>query len=157
MAPAANTARARRARGTGPADSDSDADFHTYNSRLKEASAARARLRKAKQTRDANRAALLSAYESALSAIEARVQKSVAKHRDLRSASQIARLQRLRQALDRRDAMLSRIARKLTEHRQLMLNLGIQLLALYEGRREGMAGLLEKLKKGVGEGEKAEA
>jgi hypothetical protein len=53
--------------------------------------------------------------------------------------------------------MLSRIARKLTEHRQLMLNLGIQLLALYEGRREGMAGLLEKLKKGVEEGEKAEA
>lgn len=47
--------------------------------------------------------------------------------------------------MDRRDAKLAQIARKLAEHQRLMLNLGIQLLALYEGRREDVAGLLQRV------------
>ncbi|KXX78718.1 hypothetical protein MMYC01_204587 [Madurella mycetomatis] len=46
--------------------------------------------------------------------------------------------------MDRRDTKLAQIARKLVEHQRLMLNLGMQLLALYEGRREDVAGLLRK-------------
>ncbi|GAB1310801.1 BZIP domain-containing protein [Madurella fahalii] len=152
MAPAANTARARRAHGSATAlpDSDSDMEYHAYNGRLKEASAARARLRKAKQARDTKRAALCAAYESALSAIEARVLKAVSKHKDLRSATHVSRLQQLREAMDRRDAKLVRITRKLAEHQRLMLNLAVQLLALYEGRREDVAGLLRERDGGSG-------
>ena len=88
-------------------DSDSDAEYQAYNGRLKEASAARTRLRKvrtctlipnflrfyklthgmmaqAKQTRDKNRTALATAYESSLKQIQTRIRKSVAKHNDLR-------------------------------------------------------------------------
>lgn len=46
--------------------------------------------------------------------------------------------------MDRRDAKLAQIARKLAEHQRLMLNLGVQLLALYEGRREDVAALLRE-------------
>lgn len=38
----------------------------------------------AQQTRDKNRAALATAYDASLLQIEARVQKAVAKHKDLR-------------------------------------------------------------------------
>lgn len=108
MAPAANTARQRRVPGSArtPADSDSDAEYQAYNGRLQEASAARIRLRKvqsthtllvlpasqfptpnptqAQQTRDKNRTALATAYDASLLQIEVRVQKAVAKHKDLR-------------------------------------------------------------------------
>ncbi|KAG7292674.1 hypothetical protein NEMBOFW57_002711 [Staphylotrichum longicolle] len=158
MAPAANTARQRRVPGSArtPADLDSDAEYQAYNGRLKEASAARTRLRKAQQTRDKNRTALATAYGASLLQIEARVQKAVAKHKDLRTALHISHLNRLKQALDRRDETVGRIARKLAEHQRRMLNLAIQLRALYEGRKEDVAGLLTKGGGGeAGEGELA--
>jgi hypothetical protein len=40
--------------------------------------------RQAKQTRDKNRTSLATAYEASLRQIESRVQKAVAKHKDLR-------------------------------------------------------------------------
>ncbi|KAH6650303.1 hypothetical protein F5144DRAFT_625364 [Chaetomium tenue] len=143
MAPAANTARQRRISGSAraPVDSDSDAEYQAYNGRLKEASAARTRLRKAKQTRDKNRTALATGYESSLKQIETRIQKSVAKHNDLRSAIHLSHLKRLKQAMDRRDEKATQIARRLAEHQRRMLNLAIQLQALYEGRREDVAAL----------------
>ncbi|KAK4128955.1 hypothetical protein N657DRAFT_586499 [Parathielavia appendiculata] len=146
MAPAANTARQRRIPGSArsPAESDSDAEYQAYNGRLKEAGAARTRLRKAKQTRDKNRAALVTAFEVALRQIESRIQKSVAKHKDLRSAMHIAHLRRLKQAMDRRDEKIDKIARKLAEHQQRMLNLAVQLQALYEGRKEDVASVLKE-------------
>ncbi|KAK4044459.1 hypothetical protein C8A01DRAFT_12228 [Parachaetomium inaequale] len=144
MAPAANTARQRKMPGSAraPTESDSDAEYQAYNGRLKEASAARTRLRKAKQTRDKYRAALATAYQSSLKQIESRIQKSVAKHQDLRSALHITHLNRLKQAMDRRDAKVGQIARKLAEHQRRMLNLAVQLQALYEGRKEDVAALL---------------
>ncbi|KAK4157867.1 hypothetical protein C8A00DRAFT_11392 [Chaetomidium leptoderma] len=148
MAPAANTARQRRVSGAAKAlaDSDSDAEYQAYNGRLKEASAARTRLRKAKQTRDKNRTALATAYESSLNQTESRIQKSVAKHKDLRSAIHISHLRLLKQAMDRRDEKVGQIARKLAEHQRRMLNLAIQLQALYEGRKEDVAGLVRQEK-----------
>ncbi|KAH6854188.1 hypothetical protein B0I37DRAFT_23875 [Chaetomium sp. MPI-CAGE-AT-0009] len=145
MAAAANTARQRRISGSArdPVDSDSDAEYQAYNGRLKEASAARTRLRKAKQTRDKNRTALATAYESSLKQIESRIQNSVAKHNDLRSAIHISHLKRLRQAMDRRDEKAGQIARRLAEHQRRMLNLAIQLRALYEGRKEDVAEMLK--------------
>ncbi|KAJ4296141.1 hypothetical protein N0V88_004844 [Collariella sp. IMI 366227] len=150
MAPAANTTRSGRATRTGKglSGSDSDAEYQAYNGRLKEASAARTRLRKAKQTRDKNRSAIATAYESSLKQIEARIQKSVAKHKDLQTAIQITHLRRLKQAMDRRDATAELIARRLAEHQRRMLNLAIQLQALYEGRKEDVRGLVQ----GQGEG-----
>ncbi|KAK3310695.1 uncharacterized protein B0T15DRAFT_45924 [Chaetomium strumarium] len=144
MAPAANTARPRRTSGGGraTADSDSDAEYQAYNGRLKEASAARARLRKAKQSRDKHRTALATAYESSLKQIESRIEKSVAKHKDLRTAMHLSHLTRLKQTLDRRDEAAGQIARKLAEHQRRMLNLAIQLRALYEGRKEDVGALM---------------
>jgi hypothetical protein len=46
--------------------------------------------------------------------------------------------------MDRRDATVGQIARKLAEHQRRMLNLAIQLQALYEGRKEDVAALLEE-------------
>ncbi|KAK4105914.1 hypothetical protein N658DRAFT_492425 [Parathielavia hyrcaniae] len=56
----------------------------------------------------------------------------------------IAHLRRLKQAMDRRDERVGQIARRLVEHQRRMLNLAVQLQALYEGRREDVAGLLKK-------------
>ncbi|KAL2134126.1 hypothetical protein VTI74DRAFT_949 [Chaetomium olivicolor] len=147
MAPAANTAGSRRTTGSAraPTDSDSDTEYQAYNGRLREASAARSRLQKAKQIRDKNRSAVATAYESSLKQIEARIQKSVAKHKNLRTAMRIAHLRRLRQAMDRRDAAVEQIARKLAEHQRRMLNLAIQLQALYEGRKKDVRSLLAEM------------
>lgn len=60
-----------------------------------------------------------------------------------RSAIRISHLKRLKQAMDRRDEMVDQIARRLAEHQRRMLNLGIQLQALYAGRKEDVAALLE--------------
>ncbi|KAK4132338.1 hypothetical protein BT67DRAFT_407018 [Trichocladium antarcticum] len=140
MAPAANTARARKVPGA-LADSDSDLEFHAYNSRLKEASAARARLRKAQDARDKKRAALTTAHSAAIATIESRIQASLTKHAALRSAISLTHLKRLRAALDSRDAKLALIVRNLAEHQRRMLNLAVQLQALYEGRREDVGAL----------------
>ncbi|KAL2176031.1 uncharacterized protein P884DRAFT_293214 [Thermothelomyces heterothallicus CBS 202.75] len=162
MAPSANTAKQRRAPGNArlTADSDSDAEYQAYNGRLQQASAARARLRKARETRDKNRAALATAYDSSLERIVSRAEKSIAKYHDLqgerinqlaltdpdrdRMAIRVAHLRRLKQAVDRRDEKTGQIARKLAEHQRRMLNLAIQLQALYEGRMEDVAALLEE-------------
>ncbi|KAK4240797.1 hypothetical protein C8A03DRAFT_31071 [Achaetomium macrosporum] len=155
MAPAANTARPRRTSGGGraTADSDSDAEYQAYNGRLKEASGARARLRKAKQTRDKNRTAVATAYESSLKQIETRIQKSVAQHKDLRTAIHLSHLTRLKQTIDRRDEAVGQIARKLAEHQRRMLNLAIQLQALYEGRKEDIRALMRDAGGAAGPGE----
>lgn len=58
------------------------------------------------------------------------------------SAQQITHLKKLQFALDRRDAKTSQIARALAEHRRRMLNLGVQLQALYAGRKEDVAALM---------------
>ncbi|KAK4144929.1 uncharacterized protein C8A04DRAFT_27428 [Dichotomopilus funicola] len=150
MAPAANTARQRR--NTAAASSDSDAEYQAYNGRLKEASAARTRLRKAKLNRDKHRDALKTAYEAALKQTESRIQNSVAKHNDPRTAIHISHLNRLKEALNRRDEKASEIARRLAEHQRRMLNLAIQLQALYEGRREDIGGLLKEVEGGDGRG-----
>ncbi|KAL2165910.1 hypothetical protein VTG60DRAFT_3601 [Thermothelomyces hinnuleus] len=146
MAPSANTAKQRRAPGNArlTADSDSDAEYQAYNGRLQQASAARARLRKAKETRDKNRTALATAYDSSVEQIVSRVEKSIAKYHDLQMAIRVAHLRRLKQAVDRRDEKAGQIARKLAEHQRRMLNLAIQLQALYEGRMEDVAALLEE-------------
>ncbi|KAL2183827.1 hypothetical protein L209DRAFT_466102 [Thermothelomyces heterothallicus CBS 203.75] len=146
MAPSANTAKQRRAPGNArlTADSDSDAEYQAYNGRLQQASAARARLRKARETRDKNRAALATAYDSSLERIVSRAEKSIAKYHDLQMAIRVAHLRRLKQAVDRRDEKTGQIARKLAEHQRRMLNLAIQLQALYEGRMEDVAALLEE-------------
>jgi hypothetical protein len=60
--------------------------------------------------------------------------------------------------MDRRDETVGRIARKLAEHQRRMLNLAVQLQALYEGRREDVAGLLKErggCGRGGGDGEGA--
>lgn len=46
--------------------------------------------------------------------------------------------------MDRRDEKASQIARKLAEHQRRVLNLAIQLQALYEGRMEDVGALLEE-------------
>ncbi|KAL2200084.1 hypothetical protein P885DRAFT_75266 [Corynascus similis CBS 632.67] len=145
MSPSATTARQRRATGSekGHADPDSDAEYQAYNGRLREASVARTRLRKAKETRDKNRIALATAYDSSLNQIESRIQKSVSKYHDLRIAIHVAHLRRLKQAIDRRDEKAGQIARMLAEHQRRMLNLAIQLQALYEGRKADVAALLK--------------
>ncbi|KAL2261166.1 hypothetical protein VTK26DRAFT_4619 [Humicola hyalothermophila] len=147
MAPAANTARPRRVSGAAAltGDSDSDLDFQAYSRRLSEASAARIRLRKAQDNRDAHRAAVKAAYTDALDTIESRIRAAVVKHKTVRSAISLSYLHRLRAALQHRDAKLSLIARKLGEHRRRMLNLAVQLQALYEGRKEELEGKLETL------------
>ncbi|KAL2161613.1 hypothetical protein VTH06DRAFT_8175 [Thermothelomyces fergusii] len=144
MAPSANTAKQRKTPGNAglTADSDSDAEYQAYNGRLQQASAARARLRKARETRDKNRAALATAYDASLEQAVSRVEQSIAKYRDLQTAIRAARLRRLKQAVDRRDEKAAQIARKLAEHQRRMLNLAIQLQALYEGRMEDVAALL---------------
>ncbi|KAL2154479.1 hypothetical protein VTH82DRAFT_3155 [Thermothelomyces myriococcoides] len=146
MTSSANTAKQRKISGNArlTADSDSDAEYQAYNGRLQQAGAARARLRKAKETRDKNRTALAAAYDSSLEQIVARVEKSVAKYRNLQTAIRVARLRRLKQAVDRRDEKASQIARKLAEHQRRVLNLAIQLQALYEGRMEDVGALLEE-------------
>ncbi len=53
-----------------------------------------------------------------------------------RSALQIAHLRRLKQAVDRRDETVGRIVKRLAEHQRRMVNLAVQLRALYEGRKE---------------------
>ncbi|KAH6619503.1 hypothetical protein B0J18DRAFT_246753 [Chaetomium sp. MPI-SDFR-AT-0129] len=155
MAPAANTARQRR--NTAAASSDSDAEYQAYNGRLKEASAARTRLRKAKLNRDKHRDALKTAYEAALKQTESRIQASVAKHNDLRTAIHISHLNRLKEALNRRDEKASEIARRLAEHQRRMLNLAVQLQALYEGRREDIGGLLKEVEGGDADGRGGES
>lgn len=60
------------------------------------------------------------------------------------SALNIARLKKLKQALARRDAAVASIAKRLTEHRRRMLNLAVQLRALYEGRGEDVRGIAEE-------------
>ncbi|AEO53852.1 hypothetical protein MYCTH_2295728 [Thermothelomyces thermophilus ATCC 42464] len=59
-------------------------------------------------------------------------------------AIRVAHLRRLKQAVDRRDEKAGQIARKLAEHQRRTLNLAIQLQALYEGRMEDVAALLEE-------------
>ncbi|KAK3898801.1 hypothetical protein C8A05DRAFT_37608 [Staphylotrichum tortipilum] len=144
MAPAANTARQRRLPGSAraAAASDSEAEYQAYNGRLKEASAARTRLRKAKQTRDKNRAALSTAYVSSLTHLTTRIQASVTKHKNLCSALNIAHLKKLKHALACRDAAVAGIVKRMTEHRRRMLNLAVQLRALYEGRGEDVRGVM---------------
>lgn len=46
--------------------------------------------------------------------------------------------------MDRRDEKVGQIARKLAEHQRRMLNLAVQLKALYDGRREDVAALLKE-------------
>ena len=46
--------------------------------------------------------------------------------------------------MDRRDEKASQIARRLAEHQRRMLNLAIQLQALYGGRKEDVAGLVKE-------------
>jgi hypothetical protein len=46
--------------------------------------------------------------------------------------------------MDRRDEKVGQIARKLAEHQRRMLNLAVQLQALYQGRKEDVAGLLKE-------------
>jgi hypothetical protein len=55
--------------------------------------------------------------------------------------------------MDRRDEKVSQIARKLAEHQRRMLNLAVQLQALYQGRKEDVAGLLKE-EEGGGESAK---
>ncbi|EAQ92862.1 hypothetical protein CHGG_01097 [Chaetomium globosum CBS 148.51] len=43
--------------------------------------------------------------------------------------------------MERRDEKATQIARRLAEHQRRMLNLAIQLQALYEGRREDVTAL----------------
>lgn len=51
--------------------------------------------------------------------------------------------------MDCRDAKTAQIARRLAEHRRRMLNLAVQLQALYQGRGEDVAALVRR---GVGGG-----
>jgi hypothetical protein len=51
------------------------------------------------------------------------------------------RFERLKKAFDTRDAKLHAIVRKLVDVRQVMLNHGTQLRALYQGRRKDVAEL----------------
>ncbi|KAK4447558.1 hypothetical protein QBC34DRAFT_440034 [Podospora aff. communis PSN243] len=136
MAPAANTAKTRAA----AQDSDSDG----YQGRLEEAEAARIRLRKAREDRDNKRKALAAAYRRSLFTIQDRVQKSVTKYQDLHTAMHMSQLERLNKAVNTRDGILEEISNKLSDLQQLMLNHGTQLSALYEGRREDIASLLEQ-------------
>ncbi len=59
-----------------------------------------------------------------------------------RSALHIAHLRRLKQAVDRREEAVGRIVKRLAEHQRRMVNLAVQLRALYEGRKEDVGGLM---------------
>jgi hypothetical protein len=101
MAPAANTGKSRKL----ALLADSDYESEAYQEKLEEAEAARNRLRKvdhpipinhaarsvthptpppqAQEDRDKRREALALAYQRSLSGIYSRVEKSIAKYRDL--------------------------------------------------------------------------
>ncbi|KAL2270240.1 hypothetical protein VTJ83DRAFT_2424 [Remersonia thermophila] len=128
------------------ADSDSDIEYQAYNARLKQASTARTRLREAKQTRDRQRAALAAAYEASLDQTVARIQSSISKLVDLRSALLTRHLRLLRHAMDRRDNVVAQIVRRLVEHRRRVLNLAVRLAALYGARGEDAAAVLRDLR-----------
>ncbi len=66
-------------------------------------------------------------------------------------ALHIAQLRRLKQAVDRRDETVGRVAKRMAEHQRKMVNLAVQLRALYEGRKEDVGGLMGG-SKGGGEG-----
>ncbi len=68
-----------------------------------------------------------------------------------RLALHIAQLRRLKQAVDRRDETVGRVAKRMAEHQRKMVNLAVQLRALYEGRKEDVGGLMGG-SKGGGEG-----
>ncbi len=70
-----------------------------------------------------------------------------------RSALHVAQLRRLKQAVDRRDEAVALIVARMAEHQRKMLNLAIQLRALYEGRREDVMGLVDGGGGGGGKGE----
>ncbi|KAL1840171.1 hypothetical protein VTJ49DRAFT_745 [Mycothermus thermophilus] len=148
MSAPANTTRQRRTARSARAlaDSDSDMEYQAYNARMKQASTARTRLREAKQTRDRQRAALAAAYESSLNQTVARIQGSISKLIELRSALLTRHLRLLRHAMDRRDEAVAQIARRLAEHRRRVLNLAVRLAALYEARGEDAAAVLRDLK-----------
>ena len=57
-------------------------------------------------------------------------------------ALHIAQLRRLKQAVDRRDETVGRVAKRMAEHQRKMVNLAVQLRALYEGRKEDVGGLM---------------
>ncbi|KAK3362254.1 hypothetical protein B0T25DRAFT_512500 [Lasiosphaeria hispida] len=141
MAPAANTVKTRKAPGSvNLANSDSDSDG--YQERLMEAEAARIRLRKAADERDKKRKALATAYRRSLSTIQDRIQKSITKYQELHSAMHMRRLKRLKEAVDTRDEKLEAIATRLVNLQQIMLNHGVQLRAVYKGRRADVAALV---------------
>ncbi|KAK3396314.1 hypothetical protein B0T20DRAFT_267969 [Sordaria brevicollis] len=155
MAPA--KPKPKKLTGTLLDDSGSDDDYQAYNLRLQEASAARARLKKAREERDKKRKALLLAYQSALSSVQDRVEKSVSKYHDLHSVMHTTRLLRLKKAVEVRDQKLTAIAKKLATLQRIMINHGVHLCALYEGRSKDLAAMLSqpepeaKKKKGPGE------
>jgi hypothetical protein len=64
----------------------------------------------------------------------------------------LSHLTRLKQTMDRRDEAAGQIARRLAEHQRRMLNLAIQLQALYEGRKEDVAALMRDAAKERGWG-----
>ncbi|KAK3383298.1 hypothetical protein B0T24DRAFT_43820 [Lasiosphaeria ovina] len=140
MAPAANSAKQRRARGSVAAHHNSDSDEYERN--LQVAAAARTRIEKAREERDEKREALAAAHLACLGALQERMQKSITKYRDLHSSIQIRRVVRLKQAVDARDEKLNQIAARLADFQRVVLNHGVQLQALYEGRREDVAALL---------------
>ncbi|KAK0731080.1 hypothetical protein B0H67DRAFT_475750 [Lasiosphaeris hirsuta] len=149
MAPAANTARTRRASGSANhANSDSDSDG--YQERLKEAEAARLRLRMATEERDKKRKALATAYRRSLSTIQDRIQRSISKYQKLHSAIHMRRLKRLEEAVNIRDGKLEAITTRLVDLQQIMLNHGVQLHALYEGRRTDVTALIPEAQKKSG-------
>ncbi|KAK0733974.1 hypothetical protein B0T26DRAFT_635552 [Lasiosphaeria miniovina] len=139
MAPAANSTKPRRARGSATAHHNSDSDEYERN--LQVATAARTRIFKAPE-RDEKREALAAAHLACLGALQERMQKSITKYWDLHSLIQIRRVVRLKQAVDARDEKLNQIAARLADFQRVVLNHGVQLQALYEGRREDVAALL---------------
>jgi hypothetical protein len=56
----------------------------------------------------------------------------------------MSQLERLNKVVNTRDEILEAISSKLFDLRQLMLNHGTQLCALYDGRRADVASLLEE-------------
>ncbi|KAL2123181.1 hypothetical protein VTJ04DRAFT_3636 [Mycothermus thermophilus] len=160
MSAAANTSRQRRKSRSARArtEADSDKEYQAYNARLQQASAARARLQKgrpypssqdtgcqAKQARDRHRAALAAAYEATLDQTIARIQTSLSKLTDLRSALLTRHLRHLRHAMDRRDATVAQISRRLAEHQKRVLTMAARLDALYKDRADAAAVMREEV------------